>query len=733
MTCTKNKLMEIAKEMDIKGITKLTKQQLIDYIVNNPCVNLTQEECDKMKREDLRVIARKCNVLMGKKKQGVICTEITTKFKGKKKTLDDLAGSPKAPKEPKAKPAPKESKKKLVPLEEIFPNQSPQKVKTVKPKTLKSVSKKVETIKSASPKIFSKKVKTASPKSMSKKVETKSSSPATPKSMSTKVKTKSLSKKVKSDIVSPPKSLFSINTKEDVDKLLASLSDTPKSKSESMKHPNSIKTTTSLAKSSKPVSTIQFSSDSDSEDSEDWTTDVYSEGSESSSSSPETLSVGNTAKQPKPDLPKAKKQDVAQFPQVKKEIVVETDVKPKELVKQIIENELGGGRSTNFTDATKINKIGSKTYTTKTCNIHVDALKPLSKNSGISGAGIFLGLMKAINQQSPNVVLKLWKYKKNQKLYKQLECLSAEWNIYTYIIPFMFFSGMTPCVLFPIESGECKKDELKKVMDNVKMSILEVAKFTITPYIEYSMVDIFNSKTYNSIIDVRNIMFQIVYTVAAFNSMGMRHNDCHTNNIRVVPCPNNPFKICFKIRDTQVYALVPFLAVFNDFDRTSIGTPISTVTKLNNPCTAPGGYYCNYIHQCDVPVGGARDLLIVIFYMYDAMDPEMRHYFYNKVFAATPLAKKHLDTFVFFKKDGTVNWSKTKHGEYLFTELNDAKLVKAFPNVDTILNDPDFLNLCFASQTMKPTAADAMSYKVYDLYGVNIVQEYPKFKETFYN
>ena len=92
MTLTKNKLIEIAKEMDIKGIAKFTKQQLVDYIINNPCVNLTKEECEKMKREELRVIARKCNVLLGKKKQTSICNEITEKFSNKKKTLVDLGG-----------------------------------------------------------------------------------------------------------------------------------------------------------------------------------------------------------------------------------------------------------------------------------------------------------------------------------------------------------------------------------------------------------------------------------------------------------------------------------------------------------------------------------------------------------------------------------------------------------------------------------------------------------------
>ena len=685
MMLTKNKLIDIAKEMDIKGIAKLTKQQLIDYIINNPCVNLTREECEKMKREDLRSIARKCNVLLGKKKQPDICNEIVTKFSTKKMTLVDLDSKVSTVKK-KTQPAKKNVvNDKMFPkkaLEGIFKSDSIVVQSFDKPPIIVSKTGEIEINKDVTVDAESTSLKSTSLKSPGTPASTSPSS----KSSSTQASSKSSSSKSSSS-KSPGSKLPS----------------TPASTLPSSKSPRP-----SAAKS-KIVSTIQFSSNDDMSD-----------------------RPVKSIKEIKPELPKAKKQDAQSFPQIEKEIKIETNVEPKEVVKQIIEQELGSGKSTNFTDSSKINKPGAKAYTTKTCNIQVDALKPLSKNSGISGAGIFLGMMKAVNKQSPNVVLKLWKYNTKTGLYKQLECLSAEWNIYTYIIPFMFFKNLTPCVLFPIESGTCKKQEMEKVLSNVKMTYEEVAKFTITPYIQYSLVDIFNSKQYNNQIDVRNMIFQLIYTIGAFNKMGLRHNDCHTNNIRIVPCPTNPFKICFKLKNTQVYAIVPFLAVFNDFDRTSIGMPISDVTKLKNPCTAPGGYYCNYIHQCDAPVGGARDLLIIIFYMYDGMDPELKQYFYQKVFTGTATAKKRLNAFVGFKKDGNVNWSKTDHGSFLFTKLNDYLLTKAYPGVDTILNDPQFLDLCFASSTMKPSSDDTSSFKVYDFYNVNIIEEYPKFKESYY-
>lgn len=668
MVLTKKKLIDIAKEMDIKGITKMTKQQLVEYIVNNPCVNITKDECDKMNREDLRVIARKCNVLLGKKKQEIICMEIINKFKDKKKTLDDIGG--------------KNAHKKATQVKK-----TPTHMELIKQKPEKNKMKSISIVKI--PEIFKQKSKS----------ETFKKSPI---------------------VVSNTGEIF-INGKS-----IGSGSN--KSITKEISNPNN--------KPSNKISIIQNNSDDTSllNDSDDIVEDESKlDLNKEKKSKKSTIDLIKSKSQLiKPSLPKAQKEDAESFPQITKEIYIKTNKSPKNLIKEIITNELSKDKSTNFTDSIKINKLGAKTYTTKTCNIQVESFKPLSHNMGISGAGIFLGMMKAVNKQSPNVVLKLWKYNTKIGLHNQLECLDAEWNIYTYIIPFMFFSNMTPNVLFPIESGTCKLNELTKIITNVKMTNQEVAKFILTPYIKYSLVDIFNSKQYYKQIDIRNIIFQLIYTIGAFNKMGMRHNDCHTNNIRIVPCPTNPFKICFKVKKTLVYALVPFLAVFNDFDRTSIGSPISNVTKLKNPCTAPGGYYCNYIHQCDTYVGGARDMLIVVFYTYDGMDPEMRHYFYTKLFTSTSWAKNHLSTYVKFKHTGEIDWTFTAHDKFLYTKLSDNDLVKYFPNVDSILNDPQFLNLCFASSTMKPTADDTSAYKVYDFYSTNVIKDYPIFKSKFY-
>jgi hypothetical protein len=789
MACTKTKLIEIAKDMDIKGIANLTKQQLIDYIIDNPCVKITAEECENMTREQLRSIARKCNVLLGKKTHTSICSEITTKFKGKGKTLADLDCDTTTTNSTKKtntkddlikiandmgiKGFSSMTKQELIDyiVDNPCVNTTVQECEQMTREQLRSIARKCNillgkkthtnicselidkfqgkrktladlgeitlTIKNKKPKnkmaestpwkeIFE---KTNSIPSLNKSLKISKSGHISfePDDVPKSKKSKSLPKSIASS--STPKSKKS-------PKLKSTTSSPPIKSKPKFTTPSSVE---SKKSKSKPKFTISSSVESK-KSKPKFTTPSSSIKSESPTFTTPSSIKSITSFKPIPEsikhssLPKVSKSQAQPFPQIYPELSIETDVSPKQVVKKIIEAELGEERDTNFTKAIKINQPGANTYTTKTCNINVESLKPLSGNSGISGAGIFLGMMKAINKQSPNVVLKMWKYTDGQRLDDQLECLSVEWDIYTYIIPFMFFCNLSPCVLYPIETGQCTRDEMVEKLPAAKMKSQQIAKFTITPYIQYSLVDIFNSKQYAHMLDIRNIVFQTVYTIAAFNKMGMRHNDCHTNNIRIVPCPNKPFKICFKLQAAQVYALVPFLVIFNDFDRTSIGTPMSDITKIKNPCTAPGGYYCNYIHQCDVPVSGARDLLIAIFYIYDGMDPDLKYYVYHKIFAGTHIARERLNRYVSFTKSGNVNWNKTKHGEFLFTRLNDDMLKKAYPTVDSVLNDLAFLNLCFASSTMKPSPGtdSASSYKTYDFYNVDIIKEYPKFKDGFY-
>ena len=95
---SKKDLLEIATKLDLRGFTKLNKDELKEFIINNPCTNLDYKECTSKNREALKIVARKCNVVISKKKSPEICSDIQNKFKN-----SDLSGIQKLKGVPKAK------------------------------------------------------------------------------------------------------------------------------------------------------------------------------------------------------------------------------------------------------------------------------------------------------------------------------------------------------------------------------------------------------------------------------------------------------------------------------------------------------------------------------------------------------------------------------------------------------------------------------------------------------
>ena len=266
----------------------------------------------------------------------------------------------------------------------------------------------------------------------------------------------------------------------------------------------------------------------------------------------------------------------------------------------------------------------------------------------------------------------------------------------------------------------------------------DMVQYTVTPYIEKSLAQMYRDPKYGPQLDMRNIMFQLVYTVNAFAGIGIRHNDAHTNNIRVVSHPSNPFRICFKLDNVSVYSLIPFLIVFNDFDRTGISPDAVKAMggdpNLVNPCaTAPKGYYCNGLNQCDTPDGGARDLLTLAFYLFNVVDRLMRDYLYSNVLASTDIAQSRMDKYIVLTRDSQIDYKKSKLDKFLNWELPDSTLIKGYPSAARILNDPLFLKLCFESPTMKPSADKPSEYKVYRPQTLqDLGKKYPPFRKSFY-
>ena len=81
MGVTKAYLIDVAKKLDLKGIYKLNKAELIDFITSNSCITVTREQCEKLSRPELRKLARTCNIKISNRKSGPICEELTSKYK----------------------------------------------------------------------------------------------------------------------------------------------------------------------------------------------------------------------------------------------------------------------------------------------------------------------------------------------------------------------------------------------------------------------------------------------------------------------------------------------------------------------------------------------------------------------------------------------------------------------------------------------------------------------------
>ncbi len=587
---TKSYLTTIAKTLDLKGISKLTKKELITFILENPCINITIEDCEKLSRNELRGIARMCNVKISNKKMGPICNELFTKYQNIDKTE----------------------------FLKFKNNQG----KTHSPPT----------------KTHSPPTKTRSPPTKTRSPPTKTRSPPT-KTRSPPTKTRSPKQEIRDEILEE--------------------GEIPPTKTRS----------------------------------------------------------------PKPKI----RDEILEEGEIPP-IVISTNKTPKDVVKELITanfDKLIANRSTNFTDAIKVAKDNALQID---CKLNVKSVKEF-QNDGLSGAGIFNAMMQSINKNKSNVVIKMWKVYENYNFKKTtaLSCLDGEWKIYTYIMPFLFFENITPNVLIPIDSGICTAQELKPHIQNINMDYTEIAKYVTTPFIKDSFVTFLNCK--KNKVDTTDIYFQTIFTLAAFAKIGLRHNDCHTNNIRIIDCYKNPFKIAYKLKFTTIYCTTNHLSILNDFDRTGVYPPISKLTDIINLCTVKGGYYCEGLNQCDANVGGKRDLLIFSYYMFNTLEKPLRKFIYEKFFTYSPAARAHFTNFIVFDKNKLyIDYAKSYSHEFLFMNLTDKKLFTMYVDIDTFLNYPEFLQIIVnTSPSLKTNVENTKDFGIYTFYDIDITQKYKHF------
>ena len=65
-TYTKQELLKLANSLDLKGVQNLNRNDLVDALLNHPCINLSLEKCQKLNATQINNIAQKCNVTYSK-------------------------------------------------------------------------------------------------------------------------------------------------------------------------------------------------------------------------------------------------------------------------------------------------------------------------------------------------------------------------------------------------------------------------------------------------------------------------------------------------------------------------------------------------------------------------------------------------------------------------------------------------------------------------------------------
>ena len=212
-----------------------------------------------------------------------------------------------------------------------------------------------------------------------------------------------------------------------------------------------------------------------------------------------------------------------------------------------------------------------------------------------------------------------------------------------------------------------------------------------------------------------------------FAHMGLRHNDCHSNNVRIVPSTSD-FKLAYHLKKKVVYCKTKHLAVINDFDRMGVEQPMKNVTQMTNPCTkTPDGFYCDGLNQCDRQLEGRRDLLIFMYYVYNMLPQQyhVRKYVFSTILAPNAWALQHFEKYIRMSSDGNIDYQRSYSHEFLFINLTDQDVLKYYRPIDDVLNDDAFIGMFLGGKNHNHLA----DYEEFSFYNVSKKDLYDKYTQ----
>lgn len=192
--------------------------------------------------------------------------------------------------------------------------------------------------------------------------------------------------------------------------------------------------------------------------------------------------------------------------------------------------------------------------------------------------------------------------------------LFTEYIVYTYVIPFLYYSNMTFNILVPQITGTCPVERM--ATDNqyskyiTNQNLTDKMMYMVTPFIQHSLYDISFNDT-----DCYYYIFQILYTLASFGKIGLIQNDLHTSNIRVKNV-KKPYPVKYVIDENISFNVnLTNIPLIMDFDYAGLANPISDLLKsyrLPNKNLAGEGI-CKDLSVCNDKDDGRRDTLVFLF------------------------------------------------------------------------------------------------------------------------
>ena len=159
--------------------------------------------------------------------------------------------------------------------------------------------------------------------------------------------------------------------------------------------------------------------------------------------------------------------------------------------------------------------------------------------------------------------------------------LVVEWLVYSYIIPFLYYSNMTFNILIPKVTGKCQVHELSANINFTRYvnnrNLDEEVLYVNTPFIKNSLYDVMFTRDN----DIHYYIFQLFYTMASFAKVGLIHNDLHAKNIMVSRQQQRVVK--FVIDDeTSFDVSIENVPMIFDFDFAGIDDPIKGLMEKFN-------------------------------------------------------------------------------------------------------------------------------------------------------